>query len=86
MSVSDDPLNPLINLVPPAAPAERTSTGPSIRGFSIGSTILDPMLNLIKDPHDKPRSFIRYTLDFETGLANVSAHGFVDQIYMAPRW
>lgn len=67
-------------------PSERTPSEPSIHGFSMGSTILGPFLNLTKEPHDKPRSFVRYTVDFEVGLANISAHGFVDQIYMTPRW
>ena len=59
---------------------------PSIHGFSKGSTIIGPALNLPKESHDKPRSFVRYKLDFEPGLVSVSAHGFVDQISMAPRW
>lgn len=66
--------------------SERTPGKPSIRGFSMDSTILGPTLNLTKDPHDKPRSFIRYTVDFKVGLANISAHGFVDQIHMTPQW
>ena len=71
---------------PAPPPSERTPGVPSINGFSMGSTILGPILNLAKEPHDKPRSFVRYTVDFKVGLANVSAHGFVDQIYMTPRW
>lgn len=67
-------------------PYERTASEPSIHGFSMGSTILGPLLNLTKAHRDKPRSFIRYTVDFEIGLANISAHGFVDQIHMKPRW
>ena len=84
-SPSKNGYNDLQNTQTPL-PSERTPSEPSIRGFSMGPTILGPMLNLTKEPHDKPRSFIRYTVDFEVGLANISAHGFVDQIYMAPRW
>lgn len=65
---------------------EPTSNKPSINGLSMSSTILGPALNLAKEPHDKPRSFVRYTLDFEPGLVNVSAHGFVDRISVVPRW
>ena len=63
-----------------------TSNNPSARGLSTGSTILGHNLDLVKEPYDKPRVFISYTLDSEACLANVSAHGFVDQICVSPRW
>lgn len=85
--ISDGPRSVRAN---PASPTpsspERTSTVSSIDGFSAGSAILDRTLNLIKRPHDKPRLFVRYTLDFRSCLANISAHGFVDQICLIPRW
>lgn len=77
------PTNPA-TLAPPLS--ERTSSDTSTRGLSAGSIILGPTLNLIRDPYDKPRLFIRYTLDFESCLANISARGFIDQIRMAPQW
>jgi len=72
------------NPTPPSS--ERTHGETSIHGFSTGSTILGPTLNLVKEPYDKPRLFVRYVLDFEACLANVSAHGFVDRVYMVSRW
>ena len=87
MKIPDGLRSSPTNLATPAPPpAERTSSETSIHGFSMGSTILGPTLNLAKEPHDKPRTFVRYTLDFEAGLANISAHGFVDLISMGPRW
>ena len=86
-NVPGDLRNTPVNPASPAPPlSERISSEPSIHGFSMGSTIFGPNLNLIKEPHDKPRSLIRYTVDFEVGLANISAHGFVDQIHMKSRW
>ena len=44
---------------------ERTSSASPIHEFSAGSAILDHTLNLVKTPDDKPRLFVRYTLDFK---------------------
>jgi len=77
------PTNPA-NSAPPLS--ERTLSDATIRGLSTGSIILGPNLNLVKDPYDKPRLFARYTLDFESCLANISSRGFVDQICMLPQW
>lgn len=66
----------------PVHPAEE----PPTHSFSAGSPILGPALNLVKEPYDKPRLFTRYTLDFENHLVNISAHGFVDEIFIIPRW
>lgn len=63
-----------------------TPSNPSPHGFSTASTIFGPTSNLIKNPRDKPRLFVRYTLGLEACLANISAHGFVEQICVAPRW
>ena len=85
-SPSDGPQSVRANpafLAPPSS--EKTSSDNSVPGFLAGSAILDRALNLVKKPHDKPRLFIRYTLDFESCLANISAHGFVDQIRTVPR-
>lgn len=71
--------------VPTHPLSEETSSDSSIRGFSTGSAILDPVLNLVKEPHDKPRLFVRYVLDFKSCLVNISAHGSVDQVRVAPR-
>lgn len=71
---------------PAPSPFGESSSDSSIHGFSAGSAILDHTLNLAKEPYDKPRLFVRYTLDFESCLANISAHGFIDQICMVPRW
>ncbi|KAF9649641.1 WD40 repeat-like protein [Thelephora ganbajun] len=70
----------------PLLPSERTSNELSRHGFSTGSVILGSALNLVKEPYDKPRLFVRYTLDFETCLANISARGFIDQICTLPQW
>jgi hypothetical protein len=87
MKISDDLRSSPTNLATPVPPqTEQTSSETSIHGFSMGSTILGPRLNLAKEPHDKPRTFVRYTLDSEAGLANISAHGFVDLISMGPLW
>lgn len=66
-----------------AAPplSEKTFSDNSIHGFLTGSATLDHTLNLVKEPHDKPRLFICYTLDFKSCSANIS-----DQISMVPRW
>lgn len=70
--------------IPAHPPSEGTCNDNSIHGFSAGSPILDPALNLGKEPHDKPRLFVRYMLDFTSCLANISAHGLVDQVRMSP--
>ena len=71
----------------PAPPSPEKMTGDSfVHGFSTSPTVLGSSLNLVKRPWDKPRMFVRYALDLVPCLANISAHGFVDQIYMVPRW
>jgi hypothetical protein len=67
-------------------PSEVTSNNHSIPEFSTGSAILRPTLGIVKKPRDKPRLFVRYSLGSESYLANISAHGFVDQICMVPQW
>lgn len=84
-SVEQDP-DDIIDLTLDSSDTEQTPNEPFIPGFSMGSTILNPTLILVKEPHDKPRSFVHYTLDFEAGLANISAHGFIDKVSMGPRW
>lgn len=66
--------------------SEITSSNPSANEFSMGSTIPGPPLDLAKKPHDKPRLFVRYRIGSEARLANISAHGFVDQICIVPQW
>lgn len=82
-SVQDAPASLATQAYPPS---ERTFSNPSTYGFSTGPIVVGPPSNLVKNPHDKPRLFVRYTLDFEACLANISAHGFVDQICTVPQW
>jgi hypothetical protein len=77
------PANPATLIHPPS---ERPPSDPFTNVFSTRSAILGPALHLTKGPHDKPRLFVRYTLGFEACLANISAHGFIDQVCMVPQW
>lgn len=84
---SDSVQGALVGLTTQAyPPSERPFGNSSTYGFPTGPIVIGPPLNLVKDPRDKPRLFVRYTLDFEACLANVSAHGFVDQICTVPQW
>lgn len=81
--VSENSQSALVN---PGTLPERPFHNPFTHKFSTGSAIRGPTSNPVKKYRDKLRLFLRYTVDFETRLASISAHGLISQISMLPQW